>query len=118
MVRQFPAPHTPAVTISALIAARTSRRWFILRSLFIGTIAGEDPRFGHGPSKKNYRCLLSSRAIRTARYQRPQRRVTMPEEHRKSDEALKVLIKSRWAVIRVEGGGREIAWGALGCLTA
>jgi hypothetical protein len=42
----------------------------------------------------------------------------MPEEHRESDETLKVLIKSRWTVIRVEGGGGHIAWGALGCLTA
>jgi hypothetical protein len=44
--------------------------------------------------------------------------LSMPEEHRKSDEMLKVLIKSRWAVIRLEGDGRDIALGALGCLTA
>jgi hypothetical protein len=82
------------------------------------TIAGEDPEFGHGPSKKFINARCQTAQFRPAKYQRQHRRFMMPEEHRKSDETLEVLIKSRWAVIRVEGGGGHIAWGALGCLTA
>jgi len=60
-------------------------------------------------------------AAERADFERVPRRASIMRARRRasacdaSDETLKVLI---WAVIRVQGGGRKIAWGALGCLTA